>query len=372
MRDKRVLQVAGSMNIGGAEVLLMNFLRSLTVEEARSIDFLVFGYYPQFFEQEIRELGSNIIRISPPRRSFPRAFAKELECLLTGQGPYEVVHSHVNLTSSVVLRTAKKCGVPRRVAHAHIANDGGGFFQGLYHHVASLIIRRSATDLPACSPEAGAYLFGDSWARRGLVVPNAVPIKDFAGRSDATKQALRAELKVDPDDVLIGSVSRLVDFKNLGFLIPIVAQALQDGLRFRLAIVGDGPERSKLESLTAELGMSERVTFLGMRNDVARIFRGLDVLVAPSFYEGLPVSLIEAQAAGLPAVVSRGISPSAAVVDGLVQFVPIDDPRDWIQPIIKASTRQVSPQQIQQDMHRHGYTIDSLVSSFMRLYGWDQ
>lgn len=371
MRSKRVLQVTGSMNIGGAEVLLMSFLRSLSREDASHIDFLVFGEQPQHFEQEILDLGSRVIRVPMPHRTRPQSLSTSLQHLIAETGSYEVVHSHVNLTSSIVGSSAKKAGVPRRIAHAHIASDQGGFQQALYRRLATHVIQKSATDLIACSPEAGSYLFGKSWSTRGLLVPNAVSIEAFSGRTDATKRALRAELGVSSEDVLIGSVSRLVDFKNLGFLMPVVSRAETEGLRLHLAIVGDGPERSRLEALAEEWGINSRVTFLGMRNDIPHILKGLDVLVAPSLYEGLPVSLIEAQAAGLPAVVSTGISSSAAVVDGLVQFAPIDDPSAWIKPIATAQSVRVGPQQVRHNMESHGYTIDSLASTFRCLYGWD-
>jgi glycosyltransferase EpsF len=371
MKTKRVLQIPGSMNIGGAEVLLMNFLRSLPRDEAEAFDFLIFGEQPQHFEREILDLGANVIRMTQPRRTHPRSFARSLQQLMAETGPYEVVHSHVNLTSSIILSAAKKSGVLKRIAHAHIASDRGGIQQTLYRNLASSVIRRAATDLIACSPEAGTYLFGPSWSSKGILVPNAVSIEDFSGRTDSTKLALRKELGVASEDVLIGSVSRLVDFKNLGFLMPVVSRATTEGLPLHLAIVGDGPERTRLEALAEEWGVSSRVTFLGMRNDIPHILKGLDVLVAPSLYEGLPVSLIEAQAAGLPAVVSTGISSSVAVVDGLVQFAPIDDPSKWIKPISDAQKVQVSPQEVQHDLQSHGYTIDSLASTFRRLYGWD-
>lgn len=289
---------------------------------------------------------------------------------LVGSGAgYSTVHSHVNFGSGIVLSTARHVGIPNRIAHAHMS--GGSQVaphRRLYHAIARQMIRNSATLRLACSSEAGRFLFGSDWDPTGAVVPNGVDTRVFREARSA-RDAVRESLGILRDEMVVGVVARLSSVKNIAFLVSLMAR---DSSRtpFRLVIAGEGPEEIRLKHQAEHLGVASRILWLGQRRDIPQLMSALDVLAMPSHSEGLPVSLVESQAAGLPSVVSSNVTDEANILPALVHRAPLDAPEDWLTALYSQSGRRADAESVDTAFRLSGFRIEDQLRSLSLAYGW--
>jgi glycosyltransferase involved in cell wall biosynthesis len=332
----RILQVVIEMapTGGGVEVWLMQVLRQIDRDEF-AIDFLVHTPEPKGFDDEIRSLGSRVLPCIRPLYLWKYPF--EFRRVVRANGPYDVVHCHT-LFSGLVTRVASWCGVPVRVAHSH--SDVGGFavdgdsLRGPVVRYTNRWARTHATHRLACSRRAGQALFGAGVDWR--VLHYGIDLAPFESPLD--RAAVRAELGLPAEAFVVGHVGRFQEQKNHRFVVEIAAQLAKREPAFRLLLVGDGQLRPAVERQVAEAGLGEHVRFLGVRRDVPRLLRGaMDVFLLPSFYEGLPLVGIEAQAAGLPCVLSDTITDELDVGAGLLCRRALAQPAaEWAEAVLAA------------------------------------
>ncbi|QIK64961.1 glycosyltransferase family 1 protein [Nocardioides sp. HDW12B] len=344
----------------------MNLYRKLD-RSLVQFDFLVFDEEIGTFESEVNELGGKVIRIGPLRgrgyRESCRAIAQEIR----SHGPYQVVHSHLNLASAAVVQGAWGENVPVRVAHSHTTRDGdqlGG--QRSKQAFARLLIRRFANRYVACGEDAGRHLFGNAW-KRGSVLPNAVDLERFVHQDVTDAITLRTAHGVPADALLVGSVARLGSAKNLDFVIDLAEQVVRTSEVY-FWIVGDGPDRERLESRVHRSDLTDRVQFLGMRTDIPAVLLALDALLMPSLYEGLPVSVIEAQAAGTLSLVSDRVTREVDLGLGLVEYLSLERPDIWQDSILrlKAGGTKTDTREL---LSESDYNAANAVELVLRLYG---
>jgi glycosyltransferase involved in cell wall biosynthesis len=316
----RVLHVVGAMDRGGLETWLMHVLRGAR-QERMQLDFVTQLSRSGAYEPEILARRARIFRC--PSVARPWRYVRELLQVLREHGPYDVVHSHVHHFSGLVLAVARWAGVPCRVAHSH--NDtsrvdaASPWRRRLYLWAARASIRLHATAGLACAPGAARALFGEAWEgdARWQVLPCALDFSAFAQPPD--RSSVRAELGLPPDAFVLGHVGRFAEQKNHALLLEVAARVLEQVPRARLLLVGEGPLRPMIEARSRSGALAGRVVLAGARADVARLMLGaMDVFVFPSHYEGLPLALVEAQAAGLPCVVSSAVGDEAVLVPELV------------------------------------------------------
>ena len=325
-KPRRSLHVFGALERGGAETWFLQALAQRS--DARwSADICLLGGREGACVPEARRLGLGIIHCPyNPAPTFPSRLFKLLH-----RDRYDAVHSHVLLFSGLIAAVAARAGTPVRVAHAHNSFDGrpDTAARFLYRAAMRRLIAGQANLKLACSPEA-ASAFG---CRGVQVLPYGIDLRPF-GRSAAS---LKAQLGIPESAPVVGAVGRLVKQKNHLFLLDAFAAAPDRELH--LAIAGDGPLRADIESAVAERGISSRVHLLGLRGDVPAVLLGLfDAFAMPSLHEGLPVALLEAQAAGLPCLVSDAVSPHATLLPGLVERLPLQASA-WSAKLGEASRR---------------------------------
>ncbi|MBQ6650111.1 MAG: glycosyltransferase, partial [Atopobiaceae bacterium] len=241
------------------------------------------------------------------------------------------VNTSVPWVHHMLLEEAARAGVPARISHGHAGMSWERFPRSLAHSRCAHTMGRLATHLLACSEPAGRYLYGEGlWARRGEVVRNGIDVGAFALSKDV-RRSVRGDLGTS---LVVGSVTRFTEEKNVPFLLEVFAAVR--GLRpdARLWLVGDGPQRQEVERRAAELGIADAVTFWGRRDDVPALLQGMDVLVMPSLWEGLPLSRLEAQASGLPCVTSQGVSAEVDVPGCPIRHLSLDEPTDtWARAV---------------------------------------
>jgi glycosyltransferase involved in cell wall biosynthesis len=228
-----------------------------------------------------------------------------------------------------ILRAAAAARIPVRVAHSHFTEDGrrGSLLRRAYRAYSRRLIDRHATHKLGCSRRACESLYGpDCWKDlRTQVVPNGIDLAQFTS-TQTDRCALRRELGLPETATLVGHVGRFVEQKNHRQLIEIFAEIARHRPDAALILVGAGHLQTEIRERVADLGLAKRVRFLGVRRDLPRVLPNLDVLVMPSLYEGLPVVLVEAQAAGVPSVVAGTITREVDLGAGLMRFVDLNAP----------------------------------------------
>lgn len=323
----RILHVLGGMNRGGVETWLMHILRHID-RERFYFDFLVHTTEPCAYDEEIRELGSQIIPCLKPSR--PWCYAMNFARILKEHGPYDVVHSHVHHYSGFVLWLAHKAGVHIRISHSHSdtsqSDSNARIIRRVYLRIMEHLLKQYATTGVACSDKAASALFSAEWKKnaRRRILYCGVDIFPFS--ETVFPAEVRRELGIPTDAYVVGHVGRFSDQKNHAFLVDIVKCMVQHNSKVLCLLVGDGPLRSSIESKIRQLGLSDHVIFAGLRSDVPRLMVGaMDVFLLPSLNEGLPLVLIEAQAAGIPIIVSDNVTREIDVVPGLLTWLSLSE-----------------------------------------------
>ena len=314
-RPVRVLHVLGALNPGGVETWLLQVLRHLDRQEFQ-LDFLVHSDRPAAYDSEVEDLGARILRCPHPHR--PWIYGPRFRSLLERYGPYDVVHSHVQDFSGYVLRLARRSKVPVRVAHSHCdlshVEQQAGLLRRRYLALMKGWIHQHATVGLGCSRRAAAYLFGADWNRdpRRKLFFCGIDLSPFDVAVRPTN--LRAEFGFQPDAFVVGHVGRFDYQKNHRFLIEIAAELIRRHPELRLLLVGDGPLRPEIEQQARDAGIAEQVNFAGLRRDVPQLMCDvMDAFVLPSHFEGLPIVLLEAQAAGLGCLFSDTVDEGTIV-----------------------------------------------------------
>lgn len=326
----RVLHVVTHMNRGGLETMLMNYYRNIDRSRLQ-FDFLVHREKRADYDDEIESLGGKIYRL-PPLNPFDLIYRRRLQQFFLEHPEYKIVHSHIDCMSAIPLKAAKKAGVPVRIAHSHsISQDKDvKYLLKLFY---KRFIAKNATHLMACGQQAGEWMYGNA---NFHILNNAIDAKRYSFDHE-NYCAERTKLGVRPDDILVGHVGRFSPPKNHDFLIDVFAECVNMNPKAKLILVGDGNLRSGIEEKVKRLGLEASVIFTGVRSDVAKLMQAMDVFVFPSIYEGLPLTIVEAQAAGLPCLISDGV-PIECKLTNLVEQIPLtDEPREWAKKILNVT-----------------------------------
>jgi glycosyltransferase involved in cell wall biosynthesis len=267
-----------------------------------------------------------------------------------------VVHSHINENSSFVLRAAKRAGVPCRIAHSHLSNLGIDM-KLPFRIYARLSMKDNPNRYFACSKNAGQWLFGKeiSASKALTVLNNAVNVDNFKYDNEIRNQ-IRDELKAG-NKLVLGHVGRFNKQKNHAFLIDVFKAVHDQCPESMLVLVGEGYLQQAIEKKVANLGLSSHVRFLGVRGDISNLMQGMDLFLFPSLFEGLPVVLVEAQAAGLKCVVSDAITKETDVT-GRLQFISLRaSPDVWAGKIIASSYEHDDTSDL---LRKNGYDTGSM------------
>tara|TARA_R110000868_G_scaffold186388_1_gene428838 strand:- start:3525 stop:4670 length:1146 start_codon:yes stop_codon:yes gene_type:complete len=343
MATIRVLQVFNNMGRGGAESMIMNYYRNMDRNKIQ-FDFLVHRKERADFDEEIETLGGVIYHIQPINPLFPKNYYKELRAFLKNHNYYKIIHSHLNTFSYFPLKIAEEFNIPTRIAHAHIAMDPitlGNTFKSIPNILEALKkivkqqvkkkIHNHTTHYFSCSNKAGKWLFGRQIDF--FIMNNAIDAMSFIYNPQKAKD-LKKDLKLN-NQIVLGHVGRFTHQKNHEYLLKIFAEVIKQNKQYTLILIGDGPLQNKIKEQAKNLGVSKHIQFLGVCTNIPELLQVLDVFVFPSFYEGLPVTLVEAQAAGLKILASDTIASEVKLTNDL-QFLSINNsPKLWADTIIK-------------------------------------
>lgn len=339
MEPQRILYIHGGLLcLGGTESYIMNYYRHFDRSRLQ-IDFVVHGSGKGAYDDEVRALGGRLYPVAVKSRA-PLQNRRQLQALFRGHS-YRLVHAHMDAMSYVPLKIARDCGVPVRIAHSH--NMGHMTDNPLKIRLNEYARRRLpgvATHLYACSERAGLWLFGEENRARMQIIPNAIETQNFVF-DPAARARLRAELQLQPEDLVVGHVGRFEHQKNHEFLLRVFAVLWRRDPAFKLVMVGNGTLVQAVRQQAAALGMEAAVRFVPATPRVNEYYSAFDLFCLPSRFEGLGIVLVEAQTNGLPCFASEAV-PRAADVTGRVAFLPLDADA-WAARILEQAHRERLP-----------------------------
>lgn len=324
----RVLVWGLSNHRAGTEAVIYNYV---THAPGVMFDYLCYEA-PESYADLFDGTGSRYFVI-PIKIKHPVANWRALKRFMSEHASeYSAVWVNLNDISNIdILIQAKKHGIPRRIVHMHNSGLPDSFITKTFSKLNWNTCLQLATDRWACSKAAGDFLYGNLSYR---IIPNAVDSEACAfdgGKRVAVRQQWGIEGKF-----VIGSVGRLVAQKNQRLLVRILPDIIARRENAVLMIVGEGELRDELERLSIENNVQDNVIFVGVQKDMQAYLSAFDVFAFPSLYEGLSLSLLEAQFNGLPCVVSDGVSQETFISRN-VDVEPLKTSSCWVDALIRAA-----------------------------------
>lgn len=336
---KRVLCVLSSMNAGGAETFLMKIYRQLDKSKYQ-MDFCVNIFEKGFYDDEINQMGGKIFHI-PSKSENIKEFKRQLFDIVKSNRYEYVLRITSNTMGFLDLKIAKKAGARVCVARSSNSNDPGGLYAKIAHFLGRLLYSRYLDVKIAPSDLAAMYTFGKYEYYKGNVkiLHNAVDLSVY-DYDEVARYEIRNQFNIPKNSIVIGHVGRFVTQKNHSFLVDIFQKYHSIHNNSVLMLVGNGTLENDVTDKVHKLGLQDNVIFTGIRNDIPQLLSAMDVFVFPSLYEGMPNTVIEAQATGLPCVISDTITKEANIT-GVVNYVSLtESPKQWAQKLLDCVSSQ--------------------------------
>lgn len=333
MNSVKVLQVLDKISYNsGVSAVVMNYCNHISSDNI-DIDFLLYEEPEQYWKDLLGKKGIEFYTTGRPSGREMVAYKKRVKQFFQEHGKkYDVIHLHIPNAAFVVLKYAKKYGVPIRIIHSHNARGADGVIKKIRNYVLNKWGIIYANQYFACGIEAAKYLFGKKKVELNqiVIINNAIDLERYRFDIEARKR-IRAELGID-QEVLLGHVGRFEEQKNHKGLLKNFKELTLRDEKYKLVLIGDGPLREALQNEVMQCDLKDKVIFTGIVNNVNEYLSAMDVFLLPSLYEGLPVVCVEAQVAGLPCIISKSVTTEICFTD-LVKFVQNEDVDTWCDEI---------------------------------------
>lgn len=326
----RVLQIGMHDKIGGIETFLMNYYRNLDRNKIQ-FDFIC-PYHSLCFESEIKKMGGVIYYI-PNFKKHPIKYYKEIKRIIKDKN-YKIVHinllSAANIIPAIV---AKRCKVKNIIAHSHNNGVPSGFLRKILNNTNKVLLRKCANIFFACSESSGKWMF---YKKTFSVIKNGIDIEKYY-YNDNFRKNIRNKYGISDDKIVIGQVGRFDEQKNHMFSIELLKK--MNDKKYILFLIGEGILESEIKKKVVESKLSDNVIFAGIKSDVEKYYSAFDIFLLPSKFEGLGIVNIEAQASGLPCVVSS-IVPTETKVSANIYYLDLNNIKQWENLIIGISAKK--------------------------------
>lgn len=337
----RIVHNIASLHLGGSQAFVMNMYRNIDRSKVQ-FDFVVTPETKEGFYDEITNLGGKIF--SCPRYKGTNhiqynhiQYNKWWDDFFNEHPEYKVIHGHVRSTASIYLKIAKRHGLVT-IAHSHSTSNGNGI-SAIVKRIMQLPIRKQADYLFACSDKAGKWLYGEKaiTQQNYYMIPNGVDLKRFEFDVNKRNQ-MRMTLGIKKDMMILGHIGRLSTPKNHKFLLNVFNKYHKINSNSKLLLVGDGELFDCIKEHIDKLNISDAVIMTGSKQNTEDYYQVMDIFVFPSLWEGLPVSVVEAQANGLQCLISDVITHDVDLTD-LIQYLPLDEEL-WLGAIVEAHKKK--------------------------------
>lgn len=361
----KVLYYLERWSSGGIEAFITNILISAhSSKNAPDADIVAHCVEESIFTEKLTAIGVRIFELSgklraPKNAKLFRRFLREHE--------YTAVHFNVfHGLSLKFAQIARREGIDVRIVHSHGSGLGDGVGQRIKLRLSRLGVKlwlREATKLIACSETAGRFLFG---GRAFTVIPNGIEGERFAF-SPEKRDGLRSALSLD-GSVVFGHIGRFSAEKNHEFLLLTFAQIKSILPEAKLLSVGEGDLFDKIRALTREMKMDGDVIFTGAVSSPEDYLSAMDVFLLPSFAEGFGIAAIEAQASGLPTLLSAGVPRSVAISENVI-FLPLDSAKEWAEKSLELAKIKTDRKDAYTAIAKHGFDVSDTAKKITSLYG---
>lgn len=362
----KVLHVLGGLSDGGMASLVMNLLRSLNVKEYK-IDFLV-NTNGDFFENEAKALGATIHYIPPRSVNFLSHYIKLFVFFLKYSKRYDVVHIHQGVTYLAPLVFSTVFKIKKRIVHNHGINRNYLIkYKYLIRYISKPIVNVCANGFISCSKEVDSHLFYESTIKSHnyILLNNAIDANKYIFNEEKRTE-VREFLNISDKTIVLGLVANFLEVKNHKFLIELFEKYNSINSNSILLLIGDGPLRGTIKELVVSKNLTDNVIFLGKVSNVCDYLSSFDIFVMPSFYEGLPLAAIEAQASDLKVLASSSID-SAVDLFGNVIFLDLDDDiQVWINCIC-AYCHKIRINRLD-NLIKSGFDISIVIEQIKKIY----
>ena len=348
---KRILQIT-SLACGGAESVLMNYYRRID----RNIIEFVFGVYEGeegFYTKELKQMNADILRLKSAvhilkNRKIIKDLKKNIDAI--------EIHTE-NAHSFVWIILAYLCGIKEIYVHSHNTSTK----HIIQHKISKIFLNKFHFVQFACGKEAAKYMYYNY--KDTFIVRNAIDTNKF--KYDVNKR-MKVREKLDlKNKFVIGNVARMTNIKNQIFLVDILHHMLEINKMSILVLVGDGPEKHNIIRHAEELGIEDKVKFVGLTSEVEYYMSAFDVFVLPSLFEGLPTVAIEAQGVGMKCFLSNSITKEVDIT-GRVQFISLKrTANEWAKIICKEKCDLMDTKEL---ILNHGYDIEYEVKRLQNKY----
>jgi glycosyltransferase EpsF len=365
----RILHLPGKMDCGGAETMLMNIYRHIDREKI-SFDFLVCDQDKGFYDDEIKDLGGNLFYIGSQGTLGLPKYIRELKSFLLTHKKYDVVHSHMDWQGGAIAYAAHLAGVSRRIVHVHTrSTTKSGFLFNRVLDLEKYWINKYATDFWACSYNAAAYLFKDN--KQVEIVPNAIDLNKYLNPDLKVIKSIKKKINAGEETIIIGHIGNFSLTKNQKYLVEIGGILKDQKVDFRVLFTGNAQTQygQETKELVNKYSLNDYVYFLGLMDDIYNLVHSFDVFCFPSLFEGLGIVAIEAQAAGVPCIVSEGVSNEVDMGLSLVEHVDIYNPEKWVEKIVDRKLKKINDKKkIMEAFEGRSFNIRTNVQYLERLY----
>ena len=374
----RILQVLGRLDRGGAETMIMNLYRHMDREQLQ-FDFVIHTEDVCDYTEEVLQLGGRIYSMKPFRASTALAYRKQWRLFFREHPEYHVIHGHMRSTASLYLKEAKRAGLVT-IVHSHNTSSGSGIAAPV-KNVLQYPLRYQADYLFACGRKAGEWLYGKKACNgsRFRLLLNGIEADRFRFR-EAVREEKRHELGIGADELVFLHIGRMEEQKNHRFLLEIMREIARmsgktvsregqengthgEWKTVRLLLCGCGPLEDELRAQAAE-----DTVFLGVRDDIPALMMASDAMIFPSLFEGLPVTVVEAQAAGLPVLMSDTVTDEVILTD-LVRTMSLrEDVHSWARRAFEMAKKFPDRSSYAQQIRSAGYDVGQSARWLMEFY----
>lgn len=347
MAPSRVIHNIASLHFGGAQTFIMNIYNNIDREKVQ-FDFVVIPEERKDLYEVIESMGGHIFVCPRYNGKNHFTYCKWWNEFFSEHPEYHVIHGHVRSTAAIYLNIAKKHGLIT-IAHSHSTSNGKGI-TAIVKNILQFPIRNIADYLFACSDKAGIWLYGKKaiYKQNYKMIPNGVDLDRFAFNK-TMREEMRRKLGINKQTFVVGHIGRFTEPKNHKYLIELFSILKRTNSDCCLLMVGSGELFDDIRTYCKELNIMDSVIMPGSRADTENFYQAMDVFVFPSLWEGLPVSVVEAQASGLNCLISDVITHDVDLTD-LIHYIPLDKKDLWlaqIEKIQKEHRSAISPENMQ-------------------------
>lgn len=360
----RVLHIVRKMDMGGVQSMIMNYYRNIDRSKIQ-FDFVVQEKETGYFDREIELLGGKIYRIPPVKNII--SYYQSLNKIFK-ENDYEIIHTHQNFANVHALFLAYINQIRNRISHSHNNFQERRIIRKFIKIWLRILINKFSTEKFACSINAGIWLYGKKMYDNGKVtiINNAIETEKFVFNM-GIRERLRENLKLD-NSLVVGHIGNFFEQKNHKFIIEIFEEIYKNNYNSVLLLVGKGELRVDIEKLVKNKGLDRNVFFLGVRKDISDLLNIFDVFIFPSFHEGLPVTLVEAQASGLKCIISDKITKEIDLT-GLTEYLPLEKgAKYWANVVLNSDSNIIKRKNMAEEIIDNAYDIKLESLKLQKIY----